>query len=203
MEGHFHGGSKEAQVLESQIASVAHTAEDVIESHVVDKLLAPSPISLLNLQKVIEDIKKRVIKIQKKMKLKDQSPRCSKHLLSGLQKVKEGMGFMKGKVMKFEEKKGVKDQPPAYLLPATLSRPSPTSINTMVGFDDELIQLMDRLTGQQSKRQIVSIVGTGAIDKTTLAKSVYGNSVIVEHFDIRAWVTVSQEYRTSFLPKKL
>ncbi|KAL0464140.1 UNVERIFIED_CONTAM: Disease resistance protein RPP13 [Sesamum latifolium] len=35
--------------------------------------------------------------------------------------------------------------------------------DTMVGFDDDLMQLKDRLTGQQSKLQIIPIVGMGGI----------------------------------------
>ncbi|KAL0302941.1 UNVERIFIED_CONTAM: putative late blight resistance proteinR1A-4 [Sesamum radiatum] len=34
----------------------------------------------------------------------------------------------------------------------------------------------------------------GGIGKTTLARNAYGDPLIVEHFDIRAWLTVSQDY---------
>ncbi|KAK4381479.1 putative late blight resistance proteinR1B-16 [Sesamum angolense] len=34
----------------------------------------------------------------------------------------------------------------------------------------------------------------GGIGKTTLAKNIYDNSFVREHFQVRAWVTVSQEY---------
>lgn len=34
----------------------------------------------------------------------------------------------------------------------------------------------------------------GGSGKTTLARNIYDDESIVYHFDIRAWVTVSQEY---------
>ncbi|XP_042055020.1 putative disease resistance RPP13-like protein 3 [Salvia splendens] len=34
----------------------------------------------------------------------------------------------------------------------------------------------------------------GGIGKTTLAKNIYQDSLIKEHFDIFAWATISQEY---------
>ncbi|KAG8362973.1 hypothetical protein BUALT_BualtUnG0019300 [Buddleja alternifolia] len=75
------------------------------------------------------------------------------------------------------------------------SRP-PTSNcgNTMVGSEDVLIDIMDNLTGQQSNRQIIPIAGMGGIGKTTLAQNVYMHPLIVHHFDICAWVTISQNY---------
>ncbi|XP_012844379.1 PREDICTED: putative late blight resistance protein homolog R1B-17 [Erythranthe guttata] len=53
---------------------------------------------------------------------------------------------------------------------------------------------MDKLTGQQSNLWIIPIVGMGGIGKTTLARNVYAKPLIMQHFDIRAWVTVSQNY---------
>ncbi|KAL9170545.1 hypothetical protein ABFS82_04G151800 [Erythranthe guttata] len=69
----------------------------------------------------------------------------------------------------------------------------------MVGFDKQLIQLLDKLTGQQSNRQVIPIVGMGGIGKTTLAQNAYEHSLILHHFDIRTWVTVSQKYNVKQL----
>ncbi|XP_042041916.1 uncharacterized protein LOC121787298 isoform X2 [Salvia splendens] len=64
-----HGSSEAARDLESQIASAAHAAEDVIESHVVDQIHVgsnqTSSDSLLNLHKVIDEMDYVKLKVQK------------------------------------------------------------------------------------------------------------------------------------------
>ncbi|GFQ06340.1 putative late blight resistance protein homolog r1a-6 [Phtheirospermum japonicum] len=55
---------------------------------------------------------------------------------------------------------------------------------------------MDKLTGHQSNLRIIPIVGMGGIGKTTLARNIYVNPVIVQHFDLRGWTTISQEYNS-------
>ncbi|XP_057803160.1 disease resistance protein RPP13-like [Salvia miltiorrhiza] len=65
----------------------------------------------------------------------------------------------------------------------------------MLGSHEDLFWVMKQLTfGCSSSRlQVLSIVGTGGIGKTTFAETIY-NSPIMECFDIRGWVTVSQDY---------
>ncbi|KAL8529847.1 hypothetical protein ACS0TY_007052 [Phlomoides rotata] len=135
-----HRGSKSKEVLESQIAAV-HIAEDVIESHVVDQILAGETY-LLDLERVIKDMK----------------------------------SFQK-KAMQFKDR-----QTPSYSMTVASSKLLTTTKNAMVGFDDELLQLMDTLTGHQSN---------------------YIGQKCVEHFDIRVWITISQEYTVKNLFSEL
>ncbi|PON86701.1 NB-ARC domain, LRR domain containing protein [Trema orientale] len=61
---------------------------------------------------------------------------------------------------------------------------------------------MERLTGGEARRSVISVVGAVGIGKTTLAKKVYDGTVLVERrFDCRAWITVSQTYNMKELLK--
>ncbi|XP_012846813.1 PREDICTED: late blight resistance protein R1-A-like [Erythranthe guttata] len=122
--------SEEYEVLEGQITSAAYSAEDVIESHVVDQIHSGS-ISFLDLQTVIQD-----------------------------------MDYVKYKVVNFKEERRFKDRQkgPTYSLHAPPITSSCSGKSKMVGFDEELSQLLDALTGQQSSLQVISIVGMGGID---------------------------------------
>ncbi|KAL0332939.1 UNVERIFIED_CONTAM: Disease resistance protein RPP8 [Sesamum calycinum] len=64
----------------------------------------------------------------------------------------------------------------------------------VVGFEDDLTAIKHRLCGQNSKLQVVPIFGMGGIGKTTLARNAYDDQLIMEHFQIRAWVKISQDY---------
>ncbi|PHT60445.1 hypothetical protein CQW23_02808 [Capsicum baccatum] len=66
----------------------------------------------------------------------------------------------------------------------------------IVGLDEDLLKIKDRLIVQSSKLEVVPIVGMGGIGKTTLARRVYDDSLITYHFYVRAWINVSQEFDT-------
>ncbi|XP_075519560.1 putative late blight resistance protein homolog R1A-3 [Primulina tabacum] len=154
--------------LENQIKNVAHLAEDIIETKMVDDILGISPRPLegstLFCQKIegliqeFDSVKKMVVGMKEREGLKyDQRSRKSYgKSLSGL--------------------------------------PPGGKISAMVGLEEHLIRVMEELTGQQPKRQIFPIVGMGGIGKTTLCRNVFENPLIVQHFHIRAWITVSQDY---------
>lgn len=66
----------------------------------------------------------------------------------------------------------------------------------MVGLrlNEDLIEIMDRLCRGSRQLQIVPITGMGGIGKTTLARNAYNDQLIMEHFQIRVWITISQNY---------
>ncbi|XP_057802822.1 putative late blight resistance protein homolog R1B-14 [Salvia miltiorrhiza] len=88
-------------------------------------------------------------------------------------------------------------------IPAMQSAPPPSPSSTSapavdgftVGLDEDLEKIKDLVCGESSKRQIIPITGMGGIGKTTLAKRVYHDQLIMEEFAVRAWVTVSQDYK--------
>ncbi|CAI9270927.1 unnamed protein product [Lactuca saligna] len=59
------------------------------------------------------------------------------------------------------------------------------------GDDEERIIHLLTESRKEEKLTIVPIVGMGGMGKTTLAKSVYNNQKIQQHFDVKAWLCVS------------
>ncbi|KAH6782964.1 hypothetical protein C2S52_007923 [Perilla frutescens var. hirtella] len=139
----------------------------------------------------IEDI------IQHYMWQQMKSMRPSSEIFEGqLKKLTEEIGLIVGQMM---------EERPAYLPAAvvSVSPPVTTGKDTVIGLHDDVTAIKDRLCGQSSKLRVVPIVGMGGIGKTTLARTVYDDPLILYHFDIRAWVTVSQDYSPHKLRKIL
>ncbi|KAM0942956.1 putative virus X resistance protein-like, coiled-coil [Dioscorea sansibarensis] len=75
---------------------------------------------------------------------------------------------------------------------------------TIVGFHHDMEVLLDQLTDARNlRRSVASIVGMGGLGKTTLAKKIYSNNVIKQHFDVCVWVTISQVYSVTDLLKNI
>ncbi|KAL7139700.1 hypothetical protein ABFS83_09G071300 [Erythranthe nasuta] len=160
------GGSSSREavdVLESRIADAAHAAEDIIETRIVDQIHG------------------------EKM--------SSYELYQELEKVIQDMGLIKNELMGDKEKNIGIIEDHLHINSPTLggssSSPS-TRRDAVVGLDELLNEVMDKLTGEPSTRLIIPIVGMGGIGKTTLAINAYVK--LMKHFDIRAWVTISQNY---------
>ncbi|KAL1537967.1 putative late blight resistance protein R1B-16 [Salvia divinorum] len=159
----------EAEDLMRRIVDAAHEAEDVIEVEAADRIRGKF------------------------------TTKSAKMLLRRLEKMIQEMSSIKESVIKFKEETGFissmrRPSPPPSS--SSSSAPCAAKKTTMRGFDRHVAQLLDELIGHDSRR-ILPIVGMGGIGKTTLARNVYDNSLVVYHFDVRAWVTVSQEYNAS------
>ncbi|XP_073127447.1 putative late blight resistance protein homolog R1B-16 [Henckelia pumila] len=171
LEAYSHRGLPDMAGVESQIAAAAYAAEEIIELHVLDQIPARSMGREGNSStRFSEDIPKVIEEMEDLIGNK-------------LMRIKETIG-------KFEE------EYPTFIdySPAVASRSAPKEQTTMVGCDEKLNEILDILTGQQSNRQMVAIVGMGGIGKTTLANNVYQHPYIQNHFHICAWATISQIY---------
>ncbi|KAL3833871.1 hypothetical protein ACJIZ3_008607 [Penstemon smallii] len=66
--------------------------------------------------------------------------------------------------------------------------------DVVIGFEDEMMLLKERLVSDLKELDVVPITGMPGLGKTTLAKKVFEDPLITSHFQLRAWCCVSQEY---------
>ncbi|KAF7087130.1 hypothetical protein CFC21_090349 [Triticum aestivum] len=74
---------------------------------------------------------------------------------------------------------------------------------TMVGFEDEYKEIVDKLVEGENMLSVVSIVAMGGAGKTTLAAKVYTASQVKQHFEQLVWVIVSQKFKVIDLLKEI
>ncbi|KAK4437298.1 putative late blight resistance proteinR1B-16 [Sesamum alatum] len=170
LELHSQRISPEMEDLAKQLAVVATEADDIIDFHVVNQLRETSQDqsrSVTFLSSFCQDIEKIIREID---------------------------SITKKLMMVKEEWVHVQEHQPIVSVPVGSTAIPSSDKDTMVGFDERLLQVVDELTRGESNIQILPVVGMGGIGKTTLAQNAFNHPYIVNRFDIRIWFTISQQY---------
>ncbi|XP_073281121.1 putative late blight resistance protein homolog R1A-3 [Primulina huaijiensis] len=163
--------------LEIRARDVAYQVEDTVESHVFTEILPDDPDSFSSpLDSYPED---------------HSSGANYDYLQEAINEIDSIVEeLQKGRC-------GLKQLLPRNLLPAGKPRPANISRKKLVGLENEVLELRDRLMGEDSRLCAIPIVGMGGIGKTILARNLFDDLLIKHHFDVRAWVTISEEYHAS------
>ncbi|XP_041990087.1 disease resistance protein RPP13-like isoform X2 [Salvia splendens] len=153
--------------LEGRMRDLANAAEDIVEYLVLEKVY-PTP---------------------------DEDHPSEKHELAQLQNVIKEIDLIDKEVKEIEDTSRYKSiQHGAHSSSSTSTAPL-IHKDAMVGLEEYVLDLKDRICGEPSKKlYVIPICGMGGIGKTTLARSVYDDQLIMEKFEIRVWVTISQDY---------
>ncbi|XP_047961712.1 probable disease resistance protein RXW24L [Salvia hispanica] len=184
--------SDEADPLEMRIADAAYAAEDVIESHIVDKIQhnrpeATKPRCFFNWFRGSKDPRN----VSSKHDGIDDEPA---KLYQAVKNVIEEMDRIKKVAMEISTEKVVvvHDQQRRFVPFSSGMKGSGKKV-----FSDHVLHgIMEKLMSNESGRQVIPIIGMGGIGKTALAQAVYSEKAIKEHFYICAWATISEQYNT-------
>nr|GMC80623.1 disease resistance protein RPM1-like [Ipomoea batatas] len=71
----------------------------------------------------------------------------------------------------------------------------------LVGIDNPKLSLVNRLLSVDKGLRVHSVVGMGGLGKTTLVKKVFDDARVVNHFQRRVWLTVSETFDVDELLK--
>lgn len=163
---------KEANGLEERIREVTHLAEDNIEFLLAEEMDSAGA-----------------------SKSKSKKHKHHDYDFQHLEKVTAEIESIAESAMEVKDSIAVEDGRLTHFNTVTSSsKVAPIHKDAMVGFDGDLMEIKSRLCGESSKLRVVPIVGMAGIGKTTLARNVYDDQLITEHFHIRLWVTLSQDY---------
>lgn len=83
-------------------------------------------------------------------------------------------------------------------MPVVSSGSAPAVKGKLVGLEDGLLQLKEKLIGESSRLEVVAVVGMAGIGKTTLVNEVYEDPSLRQIFHYRAWATLGPDGYVQF-----
>ncbi|XP_051115860.1 putative late blight resistance protein homolog R1B-17 [Andrographis paniculata] len=178
VELHSERKSSELQGLWKELAEVSTEAEGAINFHIANLLYAKSQgetsdtSNFSALCEEMETLIKKFCSIKKELSL-----------------IEEG-----------EDNQSQK-QPTPFVPAGGSSAASSHVSNVVVGLDEHVDTIRNKLIRGSFNLQILPIVGMGGIGKTTLAKSVFDDRFVVDHFDLLIWLSISQQYSVEHILK--
>ncbi|KAH0732791.1 hypothetical protein KY290_000027 [Solanum tuberosum] len=177
--------------LERMIQEAANGVEDTIDSYVSDRhVLVQSKRVRRKANAIDLHVSDRHVLVQSKRVRRKANTIFRQNLEYAIEEI----GLIQKEVMK--KKKVNKFNSKISHSRDTSSQIPLDQKDVIIGLDEDLLKIKDRLIVQSSRLEVVPIIGMGGIGKTTLARRVYDDSLIAYHFYVRAWTNVSQEFDT-------
>ncbi|KAM3693508.1 hypothetical protein ACJW31_08G172700 [Castanea mollissima] len=130
--------------------------------------------------------------------------RFGRKLESKIQEVVDKLEYLASQINAIGLREGVEGRS-SHRVPTT-SLVDPETI--IYGRDDDekaIVNLLlsNDVASNNHSTGVIPIVGMGGVGKTTLARQIYNNEKIIEHFSLKAWVCVSEEFDVPKITKKI
>jgi hypothetical protein len=173
-----------------ELRAAAYQADDVLDDFQYEALRREAQSLRSTTSKVLDFFSSR-----NRLVFRDKASRDLKNVLGKIDKL-------------------VKDMQKFVLLQREPEAPQPLNRQThsaldesaeIFGRDDDKAVVVKLLLDQQDQRsvQVLPIIGMGGLGKTTLAKMVYNDRKVQEHFEFRMWHCVSENFEATAVVKSV